>query len=48
LGGAPSAQRGQAANDKERFRAENIAWLNSAPSCSESLRGKVLLIDFWT
>jgi thiol-disulfide isomerase/thioredoxin len=25
-----------------------IAWLNSAPLSSESLRGKVVLVDFWT
>ena len=25
-----------------------VAWLNSAPLTSESLRGKVVLIDFWT
>ena len=25
-----------------------VAWLNSAPESSESLRGKVVLINFWT
>lgn len=25
-----------------------VAWLNSAPLSSESLRGKVVLVDFWT
>jgi hypothetical protein len=25
-----------------------IGWLNSAPLTSESLRGKVVLVDFWT
>ena len=29
-------------------RSENTAWLNSAPLSSESLRGKVVLVDFWT
>ena len=28
--------------------AENTSWLNSAPLSSQSLRGKVVLIDFWT
>src|SRR3982751_2160436 len=25
-----------------------VAWLNSAPLSSKSLRGKVVLVDFWT
>jgi thiol-disulfide isomerase/thioredoxin len=28
--------------------AGDTAWLNSAPLSSESLRGKVVLVDFWT
>jgi thiol-disulfide isomerase/thioredoxin len=41
------ARQVETSNDKERFMPENTAWLNSAP-VSESLRGKVVLIDFWT
>jgi thiol-disulfide isomerase/thioredoxin len=33
--------------DFSRF-AERGAWLNSGPLTSESLRGKVVLVDFWT
>jgi hypothetical protein len=25
-----------------------VAWLNSAPLSSESLRGKAVLVNFWT
>lgn len=38
----------QTSNDKERFMPESIAWLNSAPLSNASLRGKVVLVDFWT
>jgi thiol-disulfide isomerase/thioredoxin len=36
------------ANDKERFMPEKTLWLNSAPLNTQSLRGKVVLVDFWT
>jgi hypothetical protein len=29
-------------------RARATAWLNSEPQSSEVLRGKVVLVDFWT
>jgi thiol-disulfide isomerase/thioredoxin len=48
LGGAPRDQRIPTSNDKERFMPESIAWLNSAGLSNESLRGKVVLVDFWT
>jgi thiol-disulfide isomerase/thioredoxin len=48
LGGAPGSQRVKTSNDKERFMPENTAWLNSAPLSSESLGGKVVVVDFWT
>jgi thiol-disulfide isomerase/thioredoxin len=48
LGGAPTDQRIPTSNDKERFMPESIAWLNSAGLSNESLRGKVVLVDFWT
>ena len=35
-------------NLAELARAENTTWLNSAPLSGESLRGKVVLVDFWT
>lgn len=35
-------------NDKQRFMPESVAWLNSAPLSNDSLRGKVVLVDFWT
>ena len=31
-----------------RFTAENNAWFNSVPLSSEALRGKVVLVNFWT
>ncbi len=48
LGGAPGARPMQTSSDKERFMPENIVWLNSAPLSKEALRGKVVLVDFWT
>jgi thiol-disulfide isomerase/thioredoxin len=36
------------ANDKERFMPEKTVWLNSPPLNTQSLRGKVVLVDFWT
>ncbi len=48
LGAATSAQRMQLSNDKERLMPERIPWLNSVPLSNESLRGKVVLVDFWT
>jgi thiol-disulfide isomerase/thioredoxin len=33
---------------KERLKDGGIVWLNSARLSSESLRGKVVLVDFWT
>ena len=38
----------QTMNDKERFMPEKTLWLNSAPLNTQSLRGKVVLVDFWT
>jgi thiol-disulfide isomerase/thioredoxin len=48
LGAVSRAQLIQTSNDKERFMPEETAWLNSAPLNSASLRGKVVLVDFWT
>jgi thiol-disulfide isomerase/thioredoxin len=48
FGAALPAQPMPTSNDKERFMPEAIAWLNSAPVSSKSLRGKVVLVDFWT
>lgn len=48
LGGARIDRPIQSSNDKERFMPESTAWLNSAPLGKASLRGKVVLVDFWT
>jgi thiol-disulfide isomerase/thioredoxin len=48
MGGGPGARRLPTSNDKERFMPERTAWLNSAPLTNGSLRGKVVLVDFWT
>jgi thiol-disulfide isomerase/thioredoxin len=48
LGGDYRPQQFRSANDKERFMPEPIAWLNSDPLSTPSLRGKVVLVDFWT
>jgi thiol-disulfide isomerase/thioredoxin len=48
VGGPPTDQRIRTSNDKERFMPESTAWLNSARLSNESLRGKVVLVDFWT
>jgi thiol-disulfide isomerase/thioredoxin len=48
LGGGPTDRPIQTFNNKQRFMPESIAWLNSAPLGNESLRGKVVLVDFWT
>ena len=37
-----------AANDKEHFMPQPTVWLNSAPLNTASLRGKVVVVDFWT
>ena len=44
----PPATRPPTASDKERFMPDMTVWLNSAPLRTESLRGKVVLVDFWT
>jgi thiol-disulfide isomerase/thioredoxin len=38
----------KAASDKERFMPPGTVWFNSSPLSSASLRGKVVLVDFWT
>jgi thiol-disulfide isomerase/thioredoxin len=38
----------QAPNDKGRFMAASNAWINSAALSSESLLGKVVMVNFWT
>jgi len=38
----------QTSNNREQFMPEMTVWLNSAPLTSDSLRGKVVLVDFWT
>jgi thiol-disulfide isomerase/thioredoxin len=43
-----SAQEPSNAPFKERLKDGGIAWLNSGPLSSASLRGKVVLVDFWT
>jgi thiol-disulfide isomerase/thioredoxin len=48
LGDAPGARRIQPSNNKERLVPESTAWLTSAPSRDGSMRGKVVLVDFWT
>jgi thiol-disulfide isomerase/thioredoxin len=48
LGGAPGTRPIHTSNDKERFMPESTAWLTSAPTRTDSLRGKVVLVDFWT
>ncbi|MDB5092986.1 MAG: cytochrome biosis protein [Candidatus Eremiobacteraeota bacterium] len=48
LGAAPGEQRIPTSNDRARFMPESTAWLNSARLSNESLRGKVVLVDFWT
>jgi thiol-disulfide isomerase/thioredoxin len=48
VGGPPTDRRIRTSNDKERFMPESTAWLNSARLSNESLRGKVVLVDFWT
>ncbi len=48
-GDSTLAQRVQAANEGSLPSLEGaVAWLNSPPLTSEGLRGKVVLIDFWT
>ena len=46
--GAPLGEHGSMPDLANLVRSENTAWLNSAPLSSESLRGKVVLVDFWT
>ena len=48
LDGALTARQKQASSHNEGLMAQNVAWLNSAPLNRESLRGKVVLVDFWT
>ena len=46
--GAPLGEHGSMPDLANLVRSENTAWLNSAPLSRESLRGKVVLVDFWT
>jgi len=46
--GAPLGEHGSMPDLANLVRSENTAWLNSAPLSHESLRGKVVLVDFWT
>lgn len=48
FGIAPTLQPMKPANDKERRMPEEIRWLNSEPLSAQPLRGKVVLVDFWT
>jgi thiol-disulfide isomerase/thioredoxin len=43
-----AAPRVVAAGGRESFMPQSPVWLNSGPLRSASLRGKVVLIDFWT
>jgi thiol-disulfide isomerase/thioredoxin len=45
--GAFNARPMPTSNDKERYMPETV-WLNSTPLSRESLRGKVVVVDFWT
>jgi thiol-disulfide isomerase/thioredoxin len=49
LAALSTAQRMQPSIDREHFMPENIAsLLNATPLSNEALRGKVVLVDFWT
>ncbi len=56
VGGAASMKMSQNAHDGENLPVEGtlpslsgaVQWLNSPPLTSQSLKGKVVLVDFWT
>ena len=43
-----TAPKGAASGGRERFMPQSAVWLNSEPLSAASLRGKVVLVDFWT
>jgi thiol-disulfide isomerase/thioredoxin len=48
FGAALAARPRAPARDKEIFMPQSGVWFNSKPVTSASLRGKVVLVDFWT
>ena len=48
FGKTVAAPQPAVAGGKESFMPQSPVWLNSGPLTSASLRGKVVLVDFWT